>query len=419
MRTFLLMILIAAASAASEYGIREVGAAADDAVRLGVTGAANASPSIAVSGDRVAIAWGARGASGATDVYVATSVDGARTFSAPERVNDTPGTARLGGELPPRVAFAGSHLVVAWTAREEGGTSILSARSNNGASRFAAPRVLQRGGAPGDRGWAALAADNHGATHVIWLDHRGLAPDAPAGPSHHGHDRSASAQHDGVAMAQKSALYYAAGDGAEREIAKGVCYCCKTALATGADGAIFAAWRHVYPGNIRDIAFTTSRDGGRTFASPVRVSVDEWQLEGCPDDGPALAVDARRTVHVVWPTVTGSPEPHKAIFHATTSDGRTFTARERVSPVGRNTAHPQIAVAGSDVWVLWDEIVGGRRSVFMAAREANGAFGAPRMLSGEAVSASYPVAGVADGVLVAAWVEGAASDSQIVVRRVR
>jgi len=34
----------------------------------------------------------------------------------------------------------------------------------------------------------------------------------------------------------------------------------------------FAAWRHVYPGNIRDIAFTVSRDGGRTlrnrFASP-------------------------------------------------------------------------------------------------------------------------------------------------------
>ena len=43
----------------------------------------------------------------------------------------------------------------------------------------------------------------------------------------------------------------------------GVCYCCKTALAVGADGAIYAAWRHVYPGNMRDIAFTLSRDGGQ------------------------------------------------------------------------------------------------------------------------------------------------------------
>ena len=72
---------------------------------------------------------------------------------------------------------------------------------------------------------------------------------------------------------------------------KGVCYCCKVAMATAADGAIIAAWRHVYAGNIRDIAFTISRDGGRTFAAPQRLSEDRWQLAGCPDDGPALAVD--------------------------------------------------------------------------------------------------------------------------------
>ena len=74
-------------------------------------------------------------------------------------------------------------------------------------------------------------------------------------------------------MAQKSGLYYAASAGGgrcppERALAMGVCYCCKTALAAGADGALFAAWRHVYPGNLRDIAFSVSRDSGRTFSAP-------------------------------------------------------------------------------------------------------------------------------------------------------
>jgi hypothetical protein len=49
------------------------------------------------------------------------------------------------------------------------------------------------------------------------------------------------------------------------------------------------------------IAFTLSRDGGRTFASPIRVSDDHWVLDGCPENGPALAVDASRRVHLVWP----------------------------------------------------------------------------------------------------------------------
>ena len=125
---------------------------------------------------------------------------------------------------------------------------------------------LQGAGAEGDRGWPSLALDSRGTAHAIWLDHRGLAAARVAGASR---DHK-SAAHDGVAMAQKSALYYAAGTGSPttgRELAKGVCYCCKTALAAGADQTVYAAWRHVYPGNIRDIAFTVSRDGGRSFAA--------------------------------------------------------------------------------------------------------------------------------------------------------
>jgi len=47
----------------------------------------------------------------------------------------------------------------------------------------------------------------------------------------------------------------------------------------GRDGSIFAAWRHVYPGNIRDIA---SRSPA-TAAAPCgtgRVSDDQWVLTG-------------------------------------------------------------------------------------------------------------------------------------------
>jgi hypothetical protein len=42
------------------------------------------------------------------------------------------------------------------------------------------------------------------------------------------------------------------------------------------------------PQNVRDMAFTESHDGGRTFSAPTRVSEDQWQIEGCPKMGRRL-----------------------------------------------------------------------------------------------------------------------------------
>lgn len=386
------------------------------AVSLAVPGRANATPSIAADGLRVAVAWSAREASGGTDIYLATSADGGRTFGDPVRVNDEPGTARAGGEMPPRVAFTSRSIEVLWVSRGTA-TTIRVARSNDEGRTFEASRELQLRGAAGDRGWPALAADARGALHAIWLDHRGLAPGGGA-PHVHGAAANAAEKHDGVAMAQKSGLYYAGARSGEHEITRGVCYCCKTALAVAPNGTIFAAWRHVFAGNLRDIAFTSSRDGGRTFAPFVRVSEDQWQLDGCPDDGPSLAVDQQGVAHIAWPTVVSTPEPHKAVFYASTRDGHTFTPRVRVSPERRNAAHPQIVLDGrGQPHVLWDEIQDHRRQVFFTSRLSTGRFGMPvAIAAGDA--AWYPSAARTGGGILVAATEGASADSVIRVRQV-
>jgi hypothetical protein len=135
-----------------------------------------------------------------------------------------------------------------------------------------------------------------------------------------------------------------------------VCYCCKTSVAAGSNDRIVASWRHVYPGNVRDIALALSSDGGRTFGSPVRVSQDNWVLDGCPENGPAVAIDKGNVIHVVWPTlVPGSAgaEPTMALFYAMSRDGQHFTAMmHHTAPV---VAPDQIVfVLGDfrgDVWI--------------------------------------------------------------------
>lgn len=395
---------------------------------LGVDGRANATPWMVARGNWVALAWGATRAEGGADVFVVVSNDGGVTFRTPVRINTVQGDARVGGELPPRVALteprAGGEpeVVVAWGSRSDP-TEIKIARSRDGGRRFEPATSVQAAGAKGDRGWHALALDPQGRAHVLWLDHRGLA----ARPStEHDHHKS------GPDMAQFSGLYYARlgteeavpatqGGSAERELTKGVCYCCKTALAAGADGKLYAAWRHVYPGNVRDIAFTMSRDDGQTFAPPSRVSRDEWEIAGCPDDGPAMAVGADGVAHLVWPTVVGGPEPEGALFYASTRDGQTFTARQRIPTLGSpKPGHPQIALASDGrVIVAWDEIVSGvRRAATVSARLTGTTltFSRPQMLATDLPSA-YPILAQTNDGLLMAWTRGPAATSVIAVQR--
>jgi len=385
------------------------------AVPLAVPGRGSANVSLAAADRFVAAVWSASTESGAADVYASVSRDAGATFSPPVRVNSTPDAARVNGEQPPRVALVRKpdgppSLVVVWTGKGEAGTRLLTARSDDGGKTFGAMAVLAGTDAPGNRGWETVASDANGRVDVIWLDHRDTVQGGSADMSHHlDHNLSAPMQMDSVARAQLSKLYFSAVGGASQAhiVTSGVCYCCKTALAIGAGGSVFAAWRHVYPGNMRDIAFTMSHDGGRTFAAPIRVSEDKWALDGCPENGPAMAVDSKQVVHLTWPTLLAGANGSGALalFYAASRDGRRFTPREEVPTVG-TPRHVQIVAAGIGSIVLaWDETDdrGRRIAVARGVARADGRVEFHRQAIGTLGDASYPaIAWTADGALVAA-----------------
>jgi hypothetical protein len=388
-------------------------------VTLAVAGRTNQTPWVAARDAFVVVAWGAS-AAGQADIFTAVSRDGGLTFAPPVRVNAVAGEARVSGEIAPRVALvpragtAEPEVVVLWNAKD-GTTQIKVARSRDGGRTFGAPVPLQAAGAAGDRGWQALTLDAHGTAHAIWLDHRGMAAGKTEAMDHKG-------EHDGAAMAQRSGLYYASFTGnvaSERELFKGVCYCCKTAMATGPDGTLYAAWRHVFAGNFRDMAFTASRDGGKSFAPMIRVNQDGWSINGCPDDGPAMAVDAKGVVHLVWPTVQGGTEG--ALLYAMSRDGRTFSAPVRVPTLGSpKPSHPQIAIDGQGrVVVAWDEVRSGVRGAAFSRMTSTAGlppvFGPIQSLGASGPSA-YPVLAAGSRGLIAVWTAGAADKASISVR---
>jgi hypothetical protein len=395
-------------------------------VHLAIEGHVNAAPSIAARGALVAVGWGAQ-REGRWNIYAATSRDGGRSFSLPVRVNHVDGDGRVNGEIAPRIALvnrrgqADPDVMVAWNAKDAT-TEIRIASSRDLGKSYAEGEALQSAGAAGDRGWHALAIDRDGSAHAIWLDHRGLA-EARRQATASGAKTSPPGM-DGLAMAQHSTLRYAARGRTrveDRVVASGVCYCCKTALVSTSKGML-AAWRHVYEGNMRDIAFAWL---DRPVAdAPARVSRDGWSINGCPDDGPALAVDADERVHAVWPTVEQGATPRGGIFYAVLEGASGFTPRLRVPTLGSpKPSHPQVAVEVSGrLHVAWDEVREGvRRAAIVSAASAAGqvpTFGAPRFVTSATVPSQYPVMAAVRGALLIATMDGPSGQTVIGVRRV-
>lgn len=408
--------------------------AIDRASEVGIKGRANANASLVASGQVVALAWGASTEGGVTDIYVAASGDGGRTFSAPTRVDQVAGGASLSGEQPPRVALiprAGRDpsIVVVWTAKAPAGTRLLSARSDDRGRSFASPTVIPGSDGSGNRGWESIATSRNGDVVALWLDHRELSKkvgDAPTNHADHQHAASGGREPDGVARAQLSKLFFGRLDdpSSTRAVAGGVCYCCKTAVATGTGRSVYAAWRHVYPGNVRDVAFTMSTDGGQTFAPPLRISDDQWTLDGCPENGPALAVDAVNRIHVVWPTLVpasaSASEPTLALFYAMSQDGRRFTVRQRI-PTEGFPRHPQITLGlHGEVSVAWDEQASGVRRIALARGTVDGTGTARfvRQRVGDATPASYPVVATGDSGTIVVWTSGSPGQTMLRLERV-
>jgi hypothetical protein len=403
--------------------------ASSAAISLGLPEAVNATPSLAVAGRTVAAVW-TTSKDGAGNVYLAMSRDSGATFSAPRRVNDQEGDASANNEQPPRVALSGSAsaptITVVWSKRNEEGPqrarrdAVRMARSTDGGRTFSPARFVHDPAVSGARGWESLAVGSDGSVHAVWLDGR------DAGRKMAEHAKQSGMPHKGQPPQD---IYYGtiAPDGriTESLIATGVCFCCKTAVAVDTRGTIYAAWRHIFPGSMRDIAFATSTDGGRSFASAVRVSDDKWELNGCPEDGPTIAVDRSGVIHIAWATVVNDGEPRKALFYATSRDGKTFSARAPVPVAGAVTpGHPQLTLTADEgVAIAWDEVVAGVRRVAFTRVSRTGAFQPSQILSGDE-SASNPVVTSADGSVLVAWTSRAQTakpgdPSQIKIVRLR
>ena len=379
-------------------------------ITLSVTGRSNGAASVAAFGQTVAAVWTAS-TNDTSDVFISVSTDGGVTFSAPARVNDIEGDARASGEQAARVMVGYRNAVhVVWPAKHDGRTVIRYAGSKDGGRTFAPAVTVAGASLTGARGWHAATLGYDGGVQVVWLDGRNAAPMA------HDHGKVAS-KPVRTPGGPRQDIFHASWKGdsrpAEHLIQANVCFCCKTAVVASGE-KVYAAWRHIYPGSLRDIAVARSTDNGATFGPPIRVSEDGWKIDACPDDGPAMAADGHDGIHIAWPTLVAGNTPRKGIFYSTLK-GDSFAPRVRLDAGDADPAHPQIAADHhTNTAVVWDERTSERRRIVFRP-VTDGAVELPRFFDGDGVS--YPVVAAGEGYWIVLWSAQDASGGSVIEGR--
>ena len=171
---------------------------------------------------------------------------------------------------------------------------------------------------------------------------------------------------------------------------------------------------------IRNHVLRKSIDGGRTFAAPVLISNDGWQVPSCPHSGPSIGRDSRGWLHVTWFTL-GRTESEAGIYYGVSTDGgKSFQPRRLVHA---NTA-PEIlfstlTVGNNDtVYLAWSNLDGDNGAqVFVRSLSPNGRFWGPiQQLSNAQGNASRPVLALLQDRLHVAWTETDGENSRVVLR---
>jgi len=251
------------------------------------------------------------------------------SFSGAIPVNSEEGEVSAHGENGPKFRHGkGRGMFAAWV----GNRDIKFARSMNfGKSFDPAIRVNDDEG-KASQSFFTMEVGPDGNIYVIWLD---------------GRDRKSGGS---------SSVYIARsvdhGKTFEKniKISGDICPCCRTALAFGDNGEIFATWRHVYADNERIIVVATSLDGGKSWSDPVKVTKTGWKINGCAHSGPAMKYVGGK-LFITW--YTGKNEKASLKFAHSSDNGKSFQVAEDIDGQVLDANHPDIAVIGKEAWIIF------------------------------------------------------------------
>jgi hypothetical protein len=229
-------------------------------------------------------------------------------------------------DVPSVMRLADGTLAAHWLQKSGPSTYAYDVRlaySRDEGKTWSASFLPHHDGTKTEHGFASLVQAPGAGLGLVWLDGRAMQ----AGGGHDQHGEGAGAM----------SLRYAAFDKTWKQVSDlpvdlRVCECCPTSAAVTADGVI-TAFRNRTQDEIRDIYVSRLENG--KWTEPKAVHNDNWQIAGCPVNGPVLSARGR-DVAIAW--FTGVVPPGRVFVAFSKDAGRTFGSPVRVddqSSLGR------------------------------------------------------------------------------------
>jgi hypothetical protein len=242
------------------------------------------------------------------------------TWSVPRTIAQRPDFFVNWADFPSIVPLSDRALAAHWLQRSGSAKYAYDVRisqSSDGGATWSEPMVPHRDGTPTEHGFVSLFPfrDSLGA---IWLDGRNFAKD--------------SSTKGANMMLLMTAIAPGGIASAERVLDERVCDCCQTSLAVASSGPI-VVYRDRSEDEIRDISVVRWTAAGWSPATTVHA--DNWKIDACPVNGPAIAADGDR-VAVAW--FTSARDSARVYLAMSTNSGVTFGEPVRIddgNPVGR------------------------------------------------------------------------------------
>ena len=211
-------------------------------------------------------------------------------------------------DFPSVIALSDGSLAAHWLVKSGTGTyayDVNIARSSDGGQTWSKPIVPHTDKTQTEHGFVSLVPLADGRVGAVWLDGRYMK----------------DMKHDDEAAPAPAnmTLRYAAIDvegklSEEAELDDRVCECCQTAAVVTNAGVpvVIVAYRDRSNDEVRDIYVNTTVPDW-WWSKPRPVAADNWKINGCPVNGPAIAADRSR-VAIAWYTQAGDQSRVKLAF---------------------------------------------------------------------------------------------------------
>ena len=315
---------------------------------------ATQTPNLFSNGQQLYFSWTGKLANGNHALYYTQLENNA--WSAPQIIAQGKDWFVNWADFPAMAVTETGWKAAHWLAKSDLGTydyNVNIATTNAGQENWQAPFIPHTNTLPAEYGFVSMLPFKE-EVMAVWLDGRftKAGENAP----------------NGGAMTLRTGTFDQNGHfSSEVLLDERVCDCCQTDLINTPKGTL-TVYRNRTENEIRDIYFSFKTDSAWT--KPQAVYNDNWQISGCPVNGPAAAASANN-VAVAWFAAPEGTASIKVAFYQEAQQAfeepilisQANAETKESTPLGRVDI---VMKDNESVWVSWVETVGNKTAIKLA-----------------------------------------------------